>query len=153
MGSGDLHHGGWVVRCLSHILRTIPEKGLEPSHSCEYWILNPTRLPFRHSGLGKAVLDGNGEEFKRWGARQGKDSSCRGYKPDLGLTFRRIKNLIETPNQAAFLIKKPLPGSEPIAPFLDYVLQNGFPLEQITCGNLLFGAKGKCNHRQEPALV
>ncbi len=29
----------------------IPEVGLEPTHSCEYRILNPARLPFRHSGV------------------------------------------------------------------------------------------------------
>ena len=29
----------------------MPEKGLEPPPNCLEWILNPPRLPFRHSGL------------------------------------------------------------------------------------------------------
>src|SRR5947208_319440 len=33
--------GGWEV----------PAEGLEPTHSCEYWILSPARLPFRHAGV------------------------------------------------------------------------------------------------------
>jgi integrase/recombinase XerD len=28
----------------------VPEEGLEPSRPCGHWILNPARLPFRHSG-------------------------------------------------------------------------------------------------------
>ena len=28
----------------------VPEEGVEPSLPCENWILNPARLPFRHSG-------------------------------------------------------------------------------------------------------
>jgi hypothetical protein len=28
----------------------VPEEGVEPSHPFGYWILNPARLPFRHSG-------------------------------------------------------------------------------------------------------
>lgn len=28
----------------------VPEVGLEPTQPCGYWILNPARLPFRHSG-------------------------------------------------------------------------------------------------------
>ena len=30
----------------------LPEKGLEPPPGHPEWILNPPRLPFRHSGLG-----------------------------------------------------------------------------------------------------
>jgi hypothetical protein len=29
----------------------MPEEGLEPTPPCEERILNPPRLPFRHSGL------------------------------------------------------------------------------------------------------
>jgi len=29
---------------------SIPEVGLEPTRSCDHWILSPARLPFRHSG-------------------------------------------------------------------------------------------------------
>ena len=29
----------------------MPEKGLEPPRRCRQWILNPPRLPFRHSGI------------------------------------------------------------------------------------------------------
>ena len=29
----------------------LPAEGLEPTHSCEYWILSPARLPFRHAGV------------------------------------------------------------------------------------------------------
>jgi hypothetical protein len=29
----------------------VPEVGLEPTPSCEDWILSPARLPFRHSGM------------------------------------------------------------------------------------------------------
>ena len=28
----------------------VPEVGVEPTHTCVYWILSPARLPFRHSG-------------------------------------------------------------------------------------------------------
>jgi hypothetical protein len=28
----------------------VPEEGVEPSRPCGHWILNPARLPFRHSG-------------------------------------------------------------------------------------------------------
>jgi hypothetical protein len=28
----------------------VPEEGVEPSRGCPRWILNPLRLPFRHSG-------------------------------------------------------------------------------------------------------
>ena len=28
----------------------VPEEGFEPSRPCGHWILNPARLPFRHSG-------------------------------------------------------------------------------------------------------
>jgi hypothetical protein len=28
----------------------MPEVGVEPTHTCVYWILSPARLPFRHSG-------------------------------------------------------------------------------------------------------
>ena len=28
----------------------LPEVGLEPTLSCDNWILSPARLPFRHSG-------------------------------------------------------------------------------------------------------
>ncbi len=29
----------------------VPEEGLEPTRPCGHWILNPARLPFRHSGM------------------------------------------------------------------------------------------------------
>src|SRR5688572_13305667 len=29
--------------------RSVGEEGLEPSRSCEHWLLRPDRLPFRHS--------------------------------------------------------------------------------------------------------
>ena len=32
----------------------LPAEGLEPTHSCEYWILSPARLPFRHAGVFEA---------------------------------------------------------------------------------------------------
>lgn len=28
----------------------VPSVGLEPTHSCLYWILSPARLPFHHDG-------------------------------------------------------------------------------------------------------
>lgn len=33
----------------------MPEEGLEPTHCCQYWILSPARLPFRHSGFANVV--------------------------------------------------------------------------------------------------
>ena len=54
----------WDLRTLSAFSRTdtrwppthrrkqkMPEEGLEPTHCCQYWILSPARLPFRHSGF------------------------------------------------------------------------------------------------------
>ena len=35
----------------------MPEEGLEPTHPCGYWILNPTRLPFHHSGAELSSLE------------------------------------------------------------------------------------------------
>jgi hypothetical protein len=29
----------------------LPAEGLEPTHCCQYWILSPARLPFRHAGV------------------------------------------------------------------------------------------------------
>ena len=31
----------------------VPAEGLEPTHCCQYWILSPARLPFRHAGVSK----------------------------------------------------------------------------------------------------
>jgi hypothetical protein len=54
--------GDWLDRCrggrlivrrhksLNEKVLKVPEEGVEPSLSCENWILNPARLPFRHSG-------------------------------------------------------------------------------------------------------
>src|SRR5579862_4563969 len=40
----------------SRIYEKIPEEGVEPSQPCGRWILNPLRLPFRHSGLQGDLL-------------------------------------------------------------------------------------------------
>src|SRR5437870_6766340 len=29
----------------------LPAEGLEPTRSCDHWILSPARLPFRHAGV------------------------------------------------------------------------------------------------------
>jgi hypothetical protein len=29
----------------------VPAEGLEPTRSCDHWILSPARLPFRHAGV------------------------------------------------------------------------------------------------------
>src|SRR5436190_21653272 len=31
----------------------LPAEGLEPTRSCDHWILSPARLPFRHAGVSK----------------------------------------------------------------------------------------------------
>src|SRR5438876_12167420 len=31
----------------------VPAEGLEPTRSCDHWILSPARLPFRHAGVSK----------------------------------------------------------------------------------------------------
>src|SRR2546430_2191718 len=31
----------------------MPAEGLEPTRSCDHWILSPARLPFRHAGVSK----------------------------------------------------------------------------------------------------
>src|SRR5437588_180325 len=31
-------------------LGMVPAEGLEPTRSCDHWILSPARLPFRHAG-------------------------------------------------------------------------------------------------------
>ena len=31
--------------------KTMPAEGLEPTRSCDHWILSPARLPFRHAGV------------------------------------------------------------------------------------------------------
>src|SRR5437763_9522192 len=36
--------------CLSD-KRSLPAEGLEPTRSCDHWILSPARLPFRHAGV------------------------------------------------------------------------------------------------------
>ena len=42
-------------------LKEVPEEGLEPTHCCQYWILSPARLPFRHSGLCELIRFSLGE--------------------------------------------------------------------------------------------
>src|SRR6266446_7370229 len=43
-------------------LKSVPAEGLEPTRSCDHWILSPARLPFRHAG----VLEGAKEyELRR----------------------------------------------------------------------------------------
>ena len=53
----------------------MPAEGLEPTHSCEYWILSPARLPFRHAG----VLEGAKEYGLRAKAQTlpTRSSGCR----------------------------------------------------------------------------
>src|SRR5437660_9689969 len=29
----------------------VPAEGVEPTRSCDHWILSPARLPFRHAGV------------------------------------------------------------------------------------------------------
>src|SRR5947199_10514349 len=37
----------------------LPAEGLEPTRSCDHWILSPARLPFRHAG----VLESGAKEY------------------------------------------------------------------------------------------
>lgn len=46
--------GGQAIDVRYYGIR-VPEEGLEPSPSCEDWILSPARLPFRHSGERLAI--------------------------------------------------------------------------------------------------
>ncbi len=41
---------------LEAVFFSVPEEGLEPSHSCEYWILNPARLPIPPLWLARVRL-------------------------------------------------------------------------------------------------
>ena len=53
----------------------VPAEGLEPTRSCDHWILSPARLPFRHAGL----LEG-AKEYEFRGEPQTvptKSSGCR----------------------------------------------------------------------------
>ena len=36
-------------------IRMVPEVGFEPTRSYLQWILNPPRLPFRHSGIDEVL--------------------------------------------------------------------------------------------------
>src|ERR1700719_1977752 len=38
----------YLVKCN---LEGVPAEGLEPTRSCDHWILSPARLPFRHAGV------------------------------------------------------------------------------------------------------
>src|SRR5437870_12417275 len=33
----------------------VPAEGLEPTRSCDHWILSPARLPFRHAGASYII--------------------------------------------------------------------------------------------------
>src|SRR6266404_8701439 len=79
----------------------LPAEGLEPTRSCDHWILSPARLPFRHAG----VLEGAKEYELRAEAQTlpTKSSGCmlRGgpkisrkiiasRKPDVDLSIAAI---------------------------------------------------------------
>jgi hypothetical protein len=56
----------------------VPEAGLEPALPCGNWILNPARLPFRHSGLIVRV-----DKTLRWTFAQcgaGQPVFCEDYR-------------------------------------------------------------------------
>jgi hypothetical protein len=39
--------------------RGLPAEGLEPTRSCDHWILSPARLPFRHAGVLEGAKNTN----------------------------------------------------------------------------------------------
>jgi hypothetical protein len=46
----------------------LPAEGLEPTRSCDHWILSPARLPFRHAGVSKTEQKNTGfaQKLKRF---------------------------------------------------------------------------------------
>src|SRR6266566_9823803 len=54
----------------------VPAEGLEPTRSCDHWILSPARLPFRHAG----VLESGAKEYELRAEAQTvptKSSGCK----------------------------------------------------------------------------
>src|SRR5437773_12078844 len=63
----------------------VPAEGLEPTRSCDHWILSPARLPFRHAGVSK------GSERIRTSQR----SSNASYQIERLQTARRSKDFAQ----------------------------------------------------------
>lgn len=56
-GSQRKKEGSRFLKSLAAIPRLVPEVGVEPTRPCGHRILNPARLPFRHSGSRGRVED------------------------------------------------------------------------------------------------
>ena len=41
----EIQHDAATISPLSMRVQSLPAVGIEPTHSCEYWILSPARLP------------------------------------------------------------------------------------------------------------
>ena len=56
----------------------VPAEGLEPTRSCDHWILSPARLPFRHAG----VLEGAKEYGLRREAQLANAFAVKNFPPN-----------------------------------------------------------------------
>src|SRR6184192_2463158 len=91
----------------------VPAEGLEPTRSCDHWILSPARLPFRHAGVSKGSErirssrpSSNGSDqierlqTARWPENFAQNNrvpqtGCRSYqRSDVDSYFRRLSDTL-----------------------------------------------------------